>query len=398
MFDPIKRFFQMSHRVFLERGFFIWFSSAVRYFRDMISLPLKKGDILFIYGIPGMPMVYRCNNIGEELSLYNFKSKTISSRNFFLRFYVRKYRLFVFHRVVCTQFINSFIQLLKLENKTIIIGMDDLVYDPTFIKSADYYVNLTESEKNFYKNGISRELFDDKDVKFCLVSTDYLKKQIVSKYPDKDVFVIYNRLGSMQLRLASKFYRNFDEISKGKISIGYFSGSKSHDRDFESIHKSIIKILSFFPHVCLKIIGILKLPSIFDDYLPQVEAYKFVSLKKLQSYISRVDVNVAPLILGDPFCESKSAIKYIESGIFGVPTIASATDSFCRIIKNGRNGFLARKSADWEKYLNLLIKNQSLRKKIGEKAKSDVVRNFTTLKKHSDSLCFALHFNKTKND
>jgi glycosyltransferase involved in cell wall biosynthesis len=72
----------------------------------------------------------------------------------------------------------------------------------------------------------------------------------------------------------------------------------------------------------------------------QIEWREFVPLDQLPNEIAQFDVNLAPLEVGNPFCEAKSELKYFEAALAGVPTIASPTGPYRRAIRHGETGFL----------------------------------------------------------
>ena len=59
-----------------------------------------------------------------------------------------------------------------------------------------------------------------------------------------------------------------------------------------------------------------------------------------------MDINLIPLVI-NPFTEAKSDLKYDESALVEVPSVASPTVVYQSCIEPGSNGFLARTSDDW---------------------------------------------------
>src|SRR4029450_2032295 len=55
-----------------------------------------------------------------------------------------------------------------------------------------------------------------------------------------------------------------------------------------------------------------------------------------------------PLAATKHFAHRKSALKFFEAGVFGVPSVASPTESFLEAITHGTDGFLATNAAEWE--------------------------------------------------
>ena len=86
--------------------------------------------------------------------------------------------------------------------------------------------------------------------------------------------------------------------------------------------------------------------------------------KELPYLMAKADINLAPLEVGNPYCEAKSELKYFEAGILGLPSIASPTEVYKKAVRNGVNGYLASNRDEWIKYLEILIDNVDKRKEI----------------------------------
>ena len=80
------------------------------------------------------------------------------------------------------------------------------------------------------------------------------------------------------------------------IVIGYFSGSISHNPDFELIENSLIKILKKFKNVKILLVGNLKLLESFNEFSEQIIKQEFVDWKLLPEIISNIDINLAQLV------------------------------------------------------------------------------------------------------
>jgi SAM-dependent methyltransferase len=91
-----------------------------------------------------------------------------------------------------------------------------------------------------------------------------------------------------------------------------------------------------------------------------------------------VDINLAPLELDNPFTECKSSLKYFETAILGVPTVASDLESYRKSIAHGENGYLCRTEEEWFRCISCLIEDPSLREKMGSMARRDALINWTT--------------------
>ncbi len=80
-----------------------------------------------------------------------------------------------------------------------------------------------------------------------------------------------------------------------------------------------------------------------------------VPWRDLPEKLAKLDINIAPLVMNNPFGKSKSEIKYVEAGLVRVPTIASPTEAFKFAIQSGVNGILAADEEEWSDALAMLV-------------------------------------------
>ncbi len=158
--------------------------------------------------------------------------------------------------------------------------------------------------------------------------------------------------------------------SDGRLRIGYASGAPTHQKDFAQVSAVLAAILADRPEVALTIVGHLDLSEFPElaGYAARIETRPVVPHSGLGAEYARFDINLAPLEVGNPFCEAKSELKFFEAALFKVPTVAAATAPYAAAIESGVNGYVARSEADWRAHLLALIDDQSLRARIGREA------------------------------
>lgn len=129
---------------------------------------------------------------------------------------------------------------------------------------------------------------------------------------------------------------------QGVFSLVYASGSNTHRADFFQAWPAVSKFLSQNHDATLTILGHtpIKRSEIEKAIRKQVLIKPPVAHFDLIDELAKYNVNLAPLEFGNPFVEAKSSLKYIQAGIVGVPTIASATLEFEQCIRNGKMGCL----------------------------------------------------------
>lgn len=387
-----KGVFFTAFKVFRERGFVSFLRRFYEYAVASIRAFLfyRFGDVLYVSGCPGGSFRYRCENQAEEVRKYGLRTFAVSQNDRALMDLVDNFDSFVFHRTIFDDYLSKVVEKIKKQGKTIIFETDDLVFDPEFLPFMHYYNSMGDEERAWYENGIGRELLGDPYVKHCVVSTEYLAEKVREKYPDKKVFISFNKMGKDQVRWSQKAISRGVQKDKDVIRLGYFSGSKSHDADFASIGDVLLEILKEYENTRLVLVGFLDLDERFSSFEHRIERIEFMSLKKLPEVIARVDIQLAPLEMDNPFCHAKSALKYFEAGILGVPTVASATDSFSRVIRHGETGMLAGTYEEWYDALRSLVSDPILRDRIGKDAKKDAFARHVVRRSDDENASFPL--------
>lgn len=168
------------------------------------------------------------------------------------------------------------------------------------------------------------------------------------------------------------------------LRIGYAGGSRTHQRDFAQAVPAIARLLSTRQDVRLVLFETGRNMPLVDieeypELLPvasKIEWRRAVPLSELPPELARFDVNLLPLEVGNPFCESKSELKYFEAALAGVPTVASPTEPMVRAIKNGVTGFLAQSEDQWFDAISRLLDSPDLRAEVADAAYLQVLWAF----------------------
>lgn len=338
---------------------------------------VHPGDILIITGGIGDSALYRAYHQAEELKINGFRVSTTVQDNPFLLRYYRDFRVFIFHRVLHTHNIRRLVSAIKKNRKTMIFDTDDLIFDKIYLKHMDYFNQMNSMEKKFYENGVGGEILNNPYVTVCTTTTAFLANLIREK--NKRVFIVPNKLSNQDLRWAEEIKKKPTTSNKEIVRIGYFSGSMSHNKDFATISDVLMEIMIRYPNIQLNIAGPLDIDSALLKKCPdKIIASPYVPRKKYFELLSETDINLAPLEINNPFCESKSELKFFEAGLMDVPTVAVRNHTFSRAIEDGVNGFLATKKSEWYHKIEMLILNKALRVEMGIRAHHSVLTNYTT--------------------
>ena len=324
-----------------------------------------KPSVLFISTFGGDSSRYRAAHPMEQLRLNGVDCNMKSMWAVKLLSCISRYDVFIFQRTTYSRALDWMIEKIHEEGKLAIFDVDDLVFDHNLIK----HFPTSETELAFSMVEAIEKVLTKCD--YGLTTTEYLADILRKK--GKKSFVHRNCPSLDQIRISEMARAH--KSSSERIKLGYFSGTNTHDYDFLEISEALIHIMEKHEQVDLYVVGFLVLSPMFKRFEGRVRKGKFVPWKKYPFEIAKVDINLAPL-QDNPYCQSKSEIKYIEAALLGIPTIATPTDAFKSAIKDGENGLLASTREEWVSKLDLLILDAEKRKRIGETARQHVLTHY----------------------
>ena len=331
-------------------------------------------DILFINGctLPH-PSRYRVNHQIEQLE----SNGMCCDQVFYEKLSLEKekyYNAFVFFRCPITDTVKEFIEKAKINNKTVIYDIDDLVFDKEYTKTIKYLKSMSKDELNLYYDGVKRMGDTLKMCDIATTTTPVLAKEL-GKYV-KEVYVNRNVVSERMCMFSLDAVKKVKK-EKDKVVLGYLSGSITHNPDFGLILPSIKKMMDKHEEVYLKVVGILDIPKDLDKYKERIITAPFTDWENLPELIASLDINLAP-IEESLFNEAKSENKWTEAALVKVPTIASDVGAF-KIIKNGIDGVLVKNTEkDWFDKLEKLVTDTEYREKIGNAAFDRAMKEYVS--------------------
>ena len=259
----------------------------------------------------------------------------------------------IFHRVNFNPLTRLIIQKARIKKNIVIYDTDDLV-------------NTNSDKKDLMKfNAI-------------FVSTKFLQQKYIGF--NRNVFIVRNAINQNILEKSTSIEFKSNE---NKTTLGFISGSNTHDKDFELIESVLIEILKENKNVNLIICGKIKFSSDFYLFENQFKYEKFRDFDNFIKIYELIDINLVPLCLNE-FNNGKSEIKYIEASAFLIPGIYSANNTYSEVIEDHKNGLLINKNDKWKEGILKLIHDKKLCKSIALKAKDDVLKLYTPKKRCLD--------------
>ncbi len=296
---------------------------------------------------------YRCYNPAQDIRDDGHLVDVISFHKFTLEM-IRLYDVFIFHRPPYDGKLEAAIAIIEQNHKKYFADYDDLIFAPDYaLESSAYRSGRATKDEIFYifeKNYHAMKLF-----KNIFVSTTPLAKIIKELHPIAEVNVIHNGVSSTWLGLM----KNFTSHKKSTMKkITYLSGTTSHEHDFKSITPMLLKFLKEHSNIQLVVVGPLRL----DDelkVLKNVVHKRYVDYNKLPNIIMDSWINLSPLD-ENIFNQCKSALKFYESALFGIPSIVSRTPDFERFLDG--NIMIADNEDEWLDFLNKMLNEKKYNK------------------------------------
>ncbi|WP_395088948.1 glycosyltransferase [Armatimonas sp.] len=192
--------------------------------------------------------------------------------------------------------------------------------------------------------------------------------------------VIRNFLGTELLMLSQSARERREAFGKlrqdDRVTLGYLSGSPTHDADLADIALPLAAALERFSQARFLVVGTVALPGPLRRFEQngRVRRHPYVPWRELPGLIAQVDINLAPLDLTQPFNHAKSEIKFLEAAAVGVPTIAARSVALLET----KGALLCGTDSEWAEALAAWLSDPETRKAAGEAA-------FAVLEKHQAS-------------
>lgn len=198
-----------------------------------------------------------------------------------------------------------------------------------------------------------------RDATAVTVSTAPLA-QVVRRFA-KDVHVIPNAIDPELLPASTP--REHD----GLLHIGW-AGSWTHKSDLALIVPALFRAARKYENVRVHFFGYDPCTNdtdqrtgerFYDDVSYTYHGWA-VDMATHYRNIALLDIALAP-VLDTTFNQSKSNIKYLEHASLGTAMICSKVRCYTDTVTHGRDGLLAGSAREFNAYLDLLIRDQSLR-------------------------------------
>lgn len=274
----------------------------------------------------------------------------------------------------------------KAHGVRLVYDIDDYIFDYAAIRELPFL--HTEEYRDFEEyTELIRRCMEHADG--ILVSTEKLASVAGLAFPGKDIFVSRNAASAEMVVWSTLAMERKKRQRRDTFILGYYSGSATHNRDFELIGSVILEFLKAHGEARLKVVGCLELGAEFDGVREQIIREDFMDWRKLPESIAGTDCNLMPLETS-VFHECKSENKWMEAALVGVPTIGSLNRELAGATEQWENVILCKNGNEWREGLERLYADRKLREEMAERARTYVLSHKTTLKRDGKLLEFVM--------
>ena len=283
-------------------------------------------------------------------------------------------------RVHYTDLINRMISRARARGRRVLFDVDDLVFDVgcAHIIMDSLGVELSNDAWRYWFGQISQIGVTMSLCDAVVVTNPYLAVR-AERLLGKPTRVIPNYLNREQMEASAEIWKAKERCGwgrDGRIHLGYFSGTATHERDFALIDGPLARLMDDDERLILRVVGFLDgVGPELERHRARIESIPFQDFVNLQREIGRVEVNLVPL-QDNLFSNCKSELKWFEAAAVGAVTVAAPTYAFRHVIEHGINGWLAPAYA-WEKILREVIYGgEDWWRPVAARARADAERRF----------------------
>ena len=347
-------------------------------------------DVLFVDGTNGTSSSpYRVDRVaaglanlgarvrrvrGDELGALSHEDVRARYVTFFRAPFLNDYRMFA--------------RQMRAAGCRIVFDVDDLIFEEEQIATIDGYRYLSDFDKAGYVRGVRayREfvLFAD----FCTAPTKFLADRMLLL--GKRAFRVRNTIDETEIE---KFRASKAKTSESEFVIGYYSGSKTHQADFRNAGQALARFMEEEPCVHFRLVGqfdlseypvLMKWAGLGAN--SRVTKVGVMSHSDMLEDQTRCDIIIAPLEVGNPFCEAKSELKFFEASLARCPVIASPTETFRVATLDGGLALLADTPEQWLEAFRTGIREILRLRDLAARAHDYVVESYSPVVAGADAV------------
>jgi len=331
---------------------------------------------------------YRIDQKVEHLETAGYKVQVFRHTENLDRYFgnLEQYLAVFFYRVPSTPIIAEAIRKANIHGIPTFYEIDDLLFEEAlFPPPLETYAGQITAEQH---GGMAVDVPRLKHaMQFCqygVASTRSLAEAMQPYIRSGKVFVHKNAFGTLHTRMANTPMNRDDD----RITIFYGSGTKAHKDDFHEVLEPAFERLAqkYGDRIRFFVLGYLtmtdRLKALGDALHIQEPVWDTEDYWTLLR--DNADINLA-VLSPSPVTDAKSEIKWLEAGMFGIPSVVSKTATHVDVIKDGETGILAETSDDFFQAISNLIDDSDKRLRIGDAARKVALESYS-IKAQADNI------------
>jgi glycosyltransferase involved in cell wall biosynthesis len=286
--------------------------------------------------------------------------------------------LLVVCRALYTPHVGAVIARAKSLGRRVLYDIDDLMFDDRYAHLIMETLAQTVDEQGLQdwfgkiaRSGWTMRLCDG------VITTNAFLADKIRDFSGLPTWTVPNFLNQAQIDVSARIHaakERSEWARDGRIDIGYFSGTPTHERDFALIESALATLLESNPAVRLRIVGFPPQSTLLSPFADRIETLPLQDFVNLQRVIGDVEINVVPL-QDNEFTNCKSELKYFEAAVVGTVTIATPTFTYREAIDDGWNGYLAT-ARQWDDVLRERVAAVDEFRGVAERAATDALERY----------------------
>ena len=281
--------------------------------------------IVFVSGEPDTPgHVYRVTHYADAATIVGAAvSRMTPAEAEQRRKELAQAHFVVLWRAAWSPDIQSIIAAVRSGNAKLIFDIDDLMFKPEL--AAPEVIDGIRSQHlpredvvDHYKR--VRQVMAHANA--CTASTEPLARH--ARELQKTTYVLPNGFDRKTLTASRRAVRErHARPETGLVRIGYAAGTLTHQRDFLVASEAVARILRERPECRLVLfrdrsrakpmLDVLEFPSLVAQ-ADRIEWRDVVPIADLPGELARFDINLAPLEVGNPYCEGQERAEVLRGG------------------------------------------------------------------------------------
>lgn len=324
------------------------------------------------------------HNLAEVLTIHQGNAQNLE----FVTEKILESDIILFQRPQDDRWFN-FLKIAQKHGKIVILDCDDHPFELSPLNPAYRHYGVTEVQYK-WPDGKTTMLWKDGENGFAI--EDNISRRDYFKASFKRADMVSTTTDTLK-KFFTKINQNtvvlpnvidFDlypriECVKKDIRI-LWQGGASHYEDLFMIADTIKRIVKKYNNVKFVFFGDMRFYGLFKEIKDKIEWHSWVQHVAYPYKLATLnpDINLCPII-DNEFNRHKSAIKYLEASVFKIPTIASDIPPYIDVMSD-QDGMLVHKDG-WYDAIENLIKDESKRKRLGEKAYDKTLQEYDADKK-----------------